>query len=324
MLATKTPLRVSLFGGGTDIPNYFNHNGGQVTGFTINKYIYIFASKIDIYQGFKFRLSYRDNEDVKDFNDIKHPIFRELIRLYNFQERYHFSTMSCLPSGAGLGSSSSFTVGLIFALNSIMGINETKVDIAKKAIHIERNILNEDGGWQDQLHAAYGGFNTFKFKDNKISHKPVEINSSFADDLNDSMYILHTGITRRAKNIEKSKTKNDNENLLKYTNDLAIEGERILNNKSTVSLNEIGALLNEGWKLKRELSDKVSNEDIDSIYKIIMSNGAYGAKLCGAGGGGFFLVLSNNKSILKIRERLPSSAISKINIDYNGVQEIKI
>ena len=324
MIAVKTPLRVSLFGGGTDIPDYFKEYGGQVTGFTINKYIHIFASKIDIDQGFKIRLSYKSNEDVLNIEDIQHPIYREVLKLYDFDNMYHFSTMSCLPSGAGLGSSSSFTVGLIKTLNSILGINESKLQIAKKAISIERDILKESGGWQDQLHAAFGGINTFKFNNNSIDQVNLEIDKDSLQKLNNSMYILHTGITRKAKDIEKGKINNINFDLLKATHELAIEGESYLHNSKKISMNEIGLLLNEGWKIKRSLSEKVSNSNIDDIYNIIIENGAYGAKLCGAGGGGFFLVLSSSQSVKKIRENLPKSVLSKVRIDFHGIRHRNI
>ena len=324
MIAIRTPLRVSLFGGGTDIPEYFKEYGGQVTGFTINKYIHIFASKIDIDQGFKIRLSYKKNEDVLNIEDIQHPIFREVLKLYDFDDMYHFSTMSCLPSGAGLGSSSSFTVGLIKILNMIKGINESKLQIAKKAISIERDILEESGGWQDQLHASFGGVNTFKFYNNSIDHINSAIDKDSIQKLNNSMYILHTGITRNARDVEKSKIENINVDLLKATHDLAIEGEKYIHDAKEISIKEVGLLLNEGWKIKKSLSKKVSNSEIDNIYNIIMDNGAYGAKLCGAGGGGFFLVLSNPQSLKKIRKNLPKSVLSKIRIDFNGIRHRKI
>lgn len=320
MIHIKTPLRVSLFGGGTDVPEYFKSSGGIVSGFTINKYVNIFASKIEIDQGFKFRLSYRKNEDVKNYDEIKHPIFREVLRLHAFNNSYHFSTLSTLPEGAGLGSSSSFTVGLNFLMNKLNSKKESKLALAKKAIYIEREVLQEKGGWQDQLHAAYGGFNTFTFKtDGSVIHETVDFkDNQMMNYLNDSLYILYSGKLRRAKEVENSKFKKINFNKLDQIKEIAFEGQNLFR-KERFTLEELGILLNEGWELKKSLSGSVSNDHIDEIYKIIIKNGAYGAKLCGAGGGGFFLAIANDKIINKIKTKLPESTITKINIDFEGI-----
>ncbi len=319
MIIVRVPLRVSLFGGGTDLPDYFERYGGSVTGFTINKYIYIFASKVDINQGFKFRLSYRTNQDVNTIDEISHPIFREVLRSYNFDQTYHFSTMSCLPSGAGLGSSSSFTVGLHFLLNTLVGVEDSRMDLAKNAIHIERNVLAESGGWQDQLHPAFGGFNTFNFNPGGlIERKPLDLKSEDLKALNRSMYILYSGEMREAKVIEDSKKMALNYDLLKETHDIAREGEKLLRGDS-FDLLELGKLLNEGWLLKRGMSRAVSNSSLDNLYDLILKKGAYGAKLCGAGGGGFFLVLASESVMTSLNESLPNSTMSQINIDFNGL-----
>ena len=324
MITVRVPLRVSLFGGGTDLPEYFERHGGTVTGFTINKYIYIFASKVDINQGFKFRLSYRTNQDANSIDEISHPIFREVLRSYDFDQTYHFSTMSCLPSGAGLGSSSSFTVGLHFLLSTLVGREDSKMDLAKNAIHIERNVLAESGGWQDQLHPAFGGFNTFNFHPSGlVERKPLDLKSADLNALNQSMYILYSGEMREAKVIEDSKKKDLNYDLLKETYDIAKEGEKLLRGEN-FELTELGKLLNKGWMLKRGMSGKVSNNTLDDLYDLILKKGAYGAKLCGAGGGGFFLVLASESVMTSLNESLPNSTISRINIDFNGLMRNEI
>jgi len=324
MISVKVPLRVSLFGGGTDIPEYFLQNEGMVTGFTIDRYIHIFGSKIDIYQGFKFRLSYRLNEEVNSFDEISHPIFREILKKYNFNQTYHFTTMSDLPSGAGLGSSSSFTVGFDFLINNILGIENSSMELAKNAIYIEREILKEAGGWQDQLHPAFGGINTFRFfADKTIERESIKLSSDRVRKLNNNMYLLFSGGMRKANLIEKSKKKTLNSRFLGEVFDIAKEGESLLKDKN-LSLNSIGKLLNKNWELKRSLSDKVSNNDIDDLYNLILNSGAYGAKLCGAGGGGFFVVLASSKVASIIQKKIPNSRMSQIKVEFNKVKRIDL
>ena len=320
MIFTKVPLRVSLFGGGTDLPDYFERFGGTVTGFTINKYITIFSSPIEIDQGFNIRLSYRENQDVQDLNEISHPLFRTALIRRKISERFHFSTMSCLPSGAGLGSSSAFTVGLLELLNTIQGVDQSSMSVAREAIHIERNILGEKGGWQDQLHPAFGGINTFDFtKEKSIIRNPIDLDAANLNLLSDNMYLLYTGKLRSANGIESSKTvSRTNDTFLEATYGIAKEGEKILRSNA-FDLVELGKLMTAGWDLKRQLSSKVTNNDIDDMYKLILSKGALGAKLCGAGGGGFFLVMCNDKVIRSIQSSLGGSMITKIAVTFNGV-----
>lgn len=319
MRFSKTPLRVSLFGGGTDNPNFFKEAKGSVTGFTINQFIWIFASEIKVNQGFKFRLGYKTNEDVLSPEDIKHPLFREILRNHPNQPSCHITTMSTLPSGAGLGSSSSFTVGLL-ALLGEGKIEQSKSSLANEAIRYERDILGESGGWQDQLHAAFGGINTFEFDNEGWRRKPMDMQQSNLQILSDSLYIVYTGMLRSASNVEKSKlgTK-DNDNLLHETYDLALEGEKALC-QNTLSLSEIGKLLNTGWELKRGLAQSVSSSHIDEVYKQILSTGAYGAKLCGAGGGGFFLVLAEPDSAERLSAVIGKDKIMKVDIFYRGTE----
>ncbi len=319
MRFSKTPLRVSLFGGGTDNPNFFKQAKGSVTGFTINQFIWIFSSKIRVNQGFKYRLGYKTNEDVLSAQDIKHPLFREILLDHPNQPSSHFTTMSTLPSGAGLGSSSSFTVGLLALLEEGKSV-QSKASLANEAIRYERDVLGESGGWQDQLHAAFGGINTFKFDNDGWKRKPVDMKQPNLQILSDSLYIVYTGMLRSASNIEKSKlTTKDNHSLLRDTYALALEGEKALS-QDTLSLSEIGSLLNTGWELKRVLAQSVSSSHIDEIYKQILSTGAYGAKLCGAGGGGFFLVLAESDSAERLRAVIGKDKIMKVEIFYNGVE----
>jgi D-glycero-alpha-D-manno-heptose-7-phosphate kinase len=324
MICVRTPLRIGLFGGGTDIPDFFLERGGKVIGFAIESYIYVQAVEIEINQGFKFRLSYKTNEEVNSAEDIIHPIFREVLKKYKFDNSYHFSSFSNLPSGAGLGGSSSFTVGLLSLINKIKGLNKKNLDLAKQAINIERVILNEKGGWQDQLHAAFGGMNIFNFsKSGNISRTKLNPHPRVFDDLNNNMYLLYSGKMRVSHDIEASKIKTLNFGMLSELHDIANQAEDLLNKKDC-TIQEIGKLLNDSWLIKRGLSNKVSDTEIDNIYKNILNTGAYGAKLCGAGGGGFFMVLASKSSAKKLQETLNKGQLKKISIDLGGIKTFEL
>ena len=324
MICVRTPLRIGLFGGGTDIPDFFLERGGKVIGFAIESYIYVQAVEVEINQGFKFRLSYKTNEEVNSAEDIIHPIFREVLKKYKFDNSYHFSSFSNLPSGAGLGGSSSFTVGLLSLINKIKGLNKKNLDLAKQAINIERVILNEKGGWQDQLHAAFGGMNIFNFsKSGNISRTKLNPHPRVFDDLNNNMYLLYSGKMRVSHDIEASKIKTLNIGMLSELHDIANQAEDLLNKKDC-TIQEIGKLLNDSWLIKRGLSNKVSDTEIDNIYKNILNTGAYGAKLCGAGGGGFFMVLASKSSAKKLQETLNKGQLKKISIDLGGIKTFEL
>ena len=324
MICVKAPLRIGLFGGGTDIPDFFLERGGKAIGFTIESYIYIQAVEAEINQGYKFRISYRKNEEVNSAEDITHPIFREVLKKYKFDNPYAFNTISNLPSGAGLGGSSSFTVGLLSLIHKIKGLNKKNLDLAKQAINIERVILNEKGGWQDQLHAAFGGMNVFNFsKSGNISRTKLNPHPRVFNDLNNNMYLLYSGKMRASHDIEDSKIKNLNFGMLSELYDIANQAEDLLN-KQDCTIQEIGKLLNDSWLIKRGLSNKVSDTEIDDIYKHILNSGAYGAKLCGAGGGGFFMVLASKSSAKKLQEIMKKGQLKKMSIDLGGIKTFEL
>jgi D-glycero-alpha-D-manno-heptose-7-phosphate kinase len=324
MICVKAPLRIGLFGGGTDIPDFFLERGGKAIGFTIESYIYIQAVEAEINQGYKFRISYRKNEEVNSAEDITHPIFREVLKKYKFDNPYAFNTISNLPSGAGLGGSSSFTVGLLSLIHKIKGLNKKNLDLAKQAINIERVILNEKGGWQDQLHAAFGGMNVFNFsKSGNISRTKLNPHPRVFNDLNNNMYLLYSGKMRVSHDIEASKIKTLNIGMLSELHDIANQAEDLLNKKDC-TIQEIGKLLNDSWLIKRGLSNKVSDTEIDDIYKHILNSGAYGAKLCGAGGGGFFMVLASKSSAKKLQEIMKKGQLKKMSIDLGGIKTFEL
>ena len=318
-MIVKTALRVSLFGGGTDFPEFFNKNKAKVIGFTINKYIHNIAIQTIYDEDYRIRLSYRRNEEVIELSEIKHPLYREILSKYNPKGSWHFLSVTDVPSGTGLGSSSSFAVGLLRLIRKISNLDYSNdSNIGKEAINFERNILNEAGGWQDQIHAAFGGINSIEFLGNDFKVSPINLANHSLQLLNDSMYLVYTGITRNASAIELSKTHISKNDFLMRMVEIANEGEKLFT-ETQLNLEDIGSLLGEGWKLKKLLSDNVSDSDLDYMYDSILSSGAYGAKLCGAGGGGFFFILANPLAIDKLKSKLgPNTIITKISTSFNN------
>lgn len=303
MIIVRTPLRVSLFGGGTDFPEYFNIYGGGVIGSAIDKYIYHTISRFPSwFFDHKIRFSYRIVEHVSDLEHLKHRPFKEILKYHQIYENIEVNLASDLPSFTGLGSSSAFTVGLIKGLHAFNGKLISVNELAKTAIHIEREVLNESVGYQDQLFASYGGLNHIKFYDHdQFVVERINVNECFTDELCKNLLMFYTGMTRRASDIEKMKLKRLDCNLkaLDRILDCVNEAREILS--SGISVDDIGRLLDETWKLKRSLSSDVSNKHIDEAYELGMAHGALGGKLLGAGGGGFLLFYVPRKHQVRFR-----------------------
>lgn len=320
---TRTPLRVSLFGGGTDYPDYFHRKPGAVVGFTINKYIYIAGLRLHTIQDYNYRVSYSKLEFSKDIEGIDHPVVREVIKYFKLTERLDVSVMSDLPaSGSGLGSSSSFTVGFIKLVTQALGMMLTKIDVAKLAIMIERDILLENVGVQDQLHAAFGGINRFDFEGDRIRITPLQLSGELLKQLSSHLVLVHTGIARRATltveaQLQATRSKSIDSNL----GDLhSLVGSCVDLLEKPVSgvLPELGRMLTEGWRIKRGFSGQVSNITIDDLFETILSSGAYGAKLCGAGGGGYFMAIIPPERQQALAAAVYPLAVMPIDIDVEG------
>jgi len=291
MIITKTPLRVSFFGGGTDFPEYFAKKGGAVLGTAIDKYVYLsvmrFPSELFDYS---VRLAYRKVECVSDVAHIEHAPFREILRHCGIDKNVEINVAADLPSFSGLGTSSSFTVGLIKALHAYQGRHIGALELATQAIKIEREVLHEAVGCQDQAFAAFGGFNVIQFSGpDNINVERVVIGHDRLQELDGSLMMFFTGLTRRAQEVEKSKLKNlaAIEDNLGRMRRLVDEAHDLLT--SNRSLAEFGALLDRTWHEKRNLDPAVSNIRIDQMYDTARKAGALGGKLLGAGGGGFLL-----------------------------------
>ena len=295
MIVTKTPYRISFFGGGSDYPAWYKKNGGAVLSTTIDKYIYITCRFSPDYFKQKYRIVWRKIENVKNLREINHKVVRELLKYLKIKQGLEIHYHGDLPARSGMGSSSCFTVGLMQALSQIKNIKLNKSKLAKQSIYFEQNIMREIVGSQDQTSASYGGFNKILFnKDNSIKIKKISSKKNIKK-LNDNLVLIYTGINRTAHQIANqyvkklTNEKKDHINrILEYVN----EGEKILNNGD---IDDFGSLLHDAWVEKKALSNLITNSKINSIYDKARSHGALGGKLLGAGGGGFLLMYMKKK-----------------------------
>jgi len=297
MWISRTPLRVSFLGGGTDYPSYFLSNPGAVLGGTIDKYVYIQALPLAPIAEQKFRVTYRTTESVDSIDEIQHPVIRESLRHFGWKDTLNIATMSDLPGGTGLGSSSAFTVGFINLLHRMRGIELTRYELARLAIRMEQEILRENVGVQDQIHAAFGGLARYEFTGNSFTIEPLRLTSRRLDLINRSMLLVYTGAQRSASAVleaqEKRTQSGANVDYLREMYEMTRMGAEILEaeGEDREALVRFSELLDRSWQLKRRLSDQVSSTEIDELYQKGKELGAWGGKLLGAGGGGFVLFL---------------------------------
>ncbi|OGN01580.1 MAG: kinase [Candidatus Yanofskybacteria bacterium RIFCSPLOWO2_02_FULL_43_10] len=323
MIITRTPFRISFFGGGTDYPVWYEKNGGSVLSMAIDKYSYINLRSMPPFFKHKYKIIYSKHEEVKHINKIKHPSARETLRYLNIDGGVVIHHDGDLPAMSGLGSSSSFTVGLVHALSGLKGEIKTKRQLALDAIHIEQNLIKENVGSQDQTIAAFGGLNRIDFGGpQKIQVYPITISKERTELFKSHLMLFFTDFTRQASKIAKHWIKNtkNNGNELKSITNMVDEGVAILcSNRNII---DFGKLLHEHWLIKRGLAQKISNPKIDEIYKIGREAGAIGGKLLGAGGGGFMLFFAKPEDHPKIKEKLKKFLYVPFNIDMLGSQII--
>jgi D-glycero-alpha-D-manno-heptose-7-phosphate kinase len=326
---SKTPLRCSFFGGGTDYPDYFNHHEGVVVGTTINLYIYITMLPMASFAETKYRVLYRKNEHVNHIRDIKHPVVRAVLTLEEYETPLNITISSDVPRGTGLGSSSAFTVGFINLISHCKRNVLSRYDLAQKAIYVEQNLLKENVGVQDQVHAAYGGLTKYTFTKNGFTINPIRIKSDCKEILDENLVLLFTGIQRHAskeleEQIEHTK-KRQLDNKLERLANCAKHSVNILEQESPSHfIKDLSEMLEEAWYIKKSLSSSVSNEHLNKIHTKAKSLGALGGKLCGAGGGGFFLFLADPKVQLKLKEHFGEENIFSIKTENLGSQVITV
>ena len=310
MIISKTPYRVSFFGGGSDYPNWYNKYSGSVLSSSINKHLYITCRFLPKFFDHKYRIVWSKIENVHNINDIKHPTVKKLLNFLNLKNGLEIHYDGDLPARSGMGSSSAFTVGLIKALYCLIDKKISNLDIAKKAIFFEQKIMKEIVGSQDQLATAVGGFNkiTFNKKKNYKFHSINKVKNLYK--LENNLLLLYSGSKRTAQKIANTYVKKlttTNKFFIRNMIDHVNEGEKILKKGN---IDDFGKLLHSAWQIKKKLSSSVSNSRIDNLYDLAIKYGALGGKILGAGGGGFFLFymkkelqknfLDNNKKIINV------------------------
>lgn len=319
MIISRTPYRISFFGGGTDYPEYYREFGGKTLGVTINKYSYLNVRKLPPFFDYKYRLVYSKQENVKHLDEINHPSIRETLKYMNMQDGLSIHHDGDIPARSGMGSSSAFTVGLINSLNALNGKMCSKEELTKESIHIEQNLIKENVGSQDQAFAAYGGLNVIDFLQNgKISVNSILMKEDRLLQLQDNIMLFFSGLSRTASDIVTEQIKRTSINIpnLNRMKDLVDEAYNIL--ISDRNLSEFGELLNATWELKKSLSSKVSNHEIDTIYSKAMKAGAIGGKLLGAGGGGFIALYVKQDHQESVKQALKEYLHIPFKFDFDG------
>ena len=324
MIITRTPFRVSFVGGGTDLADYYRVEAGAVVSTAIDRYMYIVVN-----QSFDdtIRVSYSRTEIVKDVAEIRHPIVREALKLVGITGGIEIVSIADIPAKTGLGSSSSFTVGLLNSLYAYKGVLKSAEELAREACHIEIDILGEPAGKQDQYIAAYGGLRYIQFNpDETVFTEPIIYARKSKEELSRSLLLFYTGDTRDARSIlEQQKTnisQPDKAVSLKKMRDLALELKGSLNSNASPGI--LGKFLHDGWQLKKQLAGDISNDKIDGYYQKAMSAGALGGKILGAGGGGFLLLYCPMEKQPEVQQALGGLALTRFSLEPEGSKIIYV
>jgi len=322
MIISRTPFRISFFGGGTDYPVWYRQHGGAVLATTIDKYCYLSCRYLPPFFEHRSRVVYSKVETVKSNDHIEHPAVRGTLQYMEIQEGVEIHHDADLPARAGLGSSSSFSVGLLHTLFALRRTMPTKTQLATAAIHVEQDILKEQVGCQDQVLAAFGGFLRINFHagEREFEVAPVIINRERLRELQDHMLLYFTGRSRIASEVAKDQVARMSMNIRQLSIMRQMVDQAIAILTGGGALTEFGALLHEGWMLKRSLSPQVSAPLIDDAYESARAAGAIGGKLLGAGGGGFMLLFAKPEDHLRIRERLSSFLCVPFCFEQTGSQ----
>ena len=318
MIISRTPLRVSFCGGGTDIDEFSmaESSGGRVVSTAINKYVYVTVN-----QRFddRIRISYSSMEDVDSVSQVQHGLVREALRLTGIESGVEITTIADIPGrGTGLGSSSSVTVGLLNALHSFQGRNQSKEQLAEEACKIEIEIMGAPIGRQDQYAASFGGINSIRFGDGGVAVEPIEIENDLVSRVSSNFTLVFTGMTRSASKVlsEESEDEQDKTSRMRVIREHADKAATMFQQGD---LDSIGGLLNETWNAKRGISSLITNQSIDELHGKVMSSGAKGAKLLGAGNGGFLLVYGDGGLRETLHSELgPEYRMFPLEIDFSG------
>lgn len=322
MIITKTPFRMSFFGGGTDMESFFKKNGGSVLSTTFDKYCYVNVRHLPRFFDYSTELSYSKTERVTNIDDIEHPAIRNAMKMLDMHE-IRLTYEADLPARSGLGTSSSFAVGMLNAFYALKGKYASKKQLADEAIYLERVLCNEAGGWQDQIAASFGGFNRIDFNADGYTVHPVIVSPQRKQQLNNNLMMFFTGFTRFSSEIQKANKLDDESKTkqLKQMLTLVDEAESILTDHSK-DLDDFGRLLDVTWKLKRQTGKSVSTSNIDNLYDKGISAGALGGKLLGAGGGGFLVFYVTPEKQAAVKEAMEDLLYIPFKFEDSGTQVI--
>jgi len=318
MIISKTPFRISLIGGGTDFPNYYKKYQGLVIGGTINKYCYVTARFLPKVFNYKHRIVWSKNEVVNSTKEIIHPTVKAVFNYLKISNGLEIHYQGDLQKNSGLGTSSSFCVGLINSIKNLYANKITKKKLAESSIFIEQKIMKEKSGSQDPIWASYGGFNSISFKNSYFKVNKLNISKKNLNRLSKNLFLIFTGINKFSNNIEKDKLKNMDKNIKYFSkiHSLARTFKYQITNSNNFDF--IGDVLNEYWSLKKKLSNKVSNRKIDEIYKECLNSGATGGKIIGSGGGGFLLMYCKEKHLSSLKKKIYKLPIINFNFTEDG------
>ncbi len=321
MLIVQTPFRLTFFGGGTDMPKYYEQHGGKVLNATFDKYCYHTIRYFPQFFDWKNQFTYSKIERFDSADEVEHPAVREALKHLDMKE-IQITYDADLPARSGLGSSSSNMVGLLNGLHSLRGEFVDKMTLAKEAVYVERTLCNEEGGVQDQLAAAFGGLNHMEFNSDGITVTPLIVKKQRKQQLNDHLLMLFTGFVRYSGDTLAEQIRNTEMNIseLKEIASLVDEGEKILLGDRDIC--DFGRLLDHSWNIKKTLSSKISNSDIDEIYATAIKNGALGGKLMGAGAGGFMLLFAKPENHEAIKSALNKFKTIPFEFENSGTKVV--
>lgn len=322
MIISQTPFRMSFFGGGTDMEDFFKEYGGAVLSTTFDKYCYVNVRHLPRFFDYSTEVSYSKTERVTSVEDLQHPAIRNAMKMLDMHE-IRLTYEADLPARSGLGTSSSFAVGMLNAFYALKGKYADKRKLADEAIHLERVLCNEAGGWQDQIAASFGGFNRINFNADGYEVLPLIISPERKKELNNNLMMFFTGFTRFSSDVQKANKldKKDKIGQLMEMYSLVDDAEKVLTNKNA-DLNEFGRLLDHTWKLKRQTGAAVSTDSIDGLYAKGMAAGALGGKLLGAGGGGFLVFYVEPECQKAVREAMSDLMYIPFEFENGGTRII--
>jgi len=318
MIVSRTPFRITLGGGGTDLPSYYKDHGGFIFSFCLSKYMYVCINRPSADD--LIRLKYSISESVESLDHLQHDIAKACLQRVGIDSKIEIASLSDIPAGSGLGSSSTYTVGLLNGLHSLNGNYKSLESLADEACKIEMDILNKPMGKQDQYLAALGGFVVLEIdKDGSVKSKKINLDKSIMNELNRNLLIFYTGQQRKNNKILKEQddsTKSNKEEVLNSLHYIKDSGYKILEIVQSGNIDDLGIMFRDHWEMKKKLSSGVTNKRIDSIYSVALKNGAIGGKISGAGGGGFFTFYCN-KNHQKLRNVMQAEGLKELEYSFD-------